>query len=244
MSPEKTPISRELSQLVEKQLRNWEIAQAQKSAVPVSEERPVADFIAISRAVGLPARKVATLLHDRLGWVLFDKQILQAMAGNDDYRRRLYNNLDGRDIGWLEGFMRGLTLGRLDKDDYFRRLTSTVLSIARQGHAIFVGRATHLFLPRDIGLRVRLTAPRAFCLESYARLKGLPVEKVAREVEQIEEERERFVRNHFHVGLADETVQDLVVNMERFSVEATVDLIMSALRARGVIAKRPPAPGG
>jgi len=233
MSSEKRPISRELSQLVEKQLRNWEIARTQKPQAPPRAKRPVADFITLSRSVGLQAYRVATMLHDKLGWPVFDKAILQAMAGDDEYRKRLYANMDGRDQGWLEGFVRGLTVGKYDKDDYFRRLTGTVLSIARQGHAIFVGRGTHLILPREVGLRTRLTAPREYCLESYAEQKKSPVEDVTREVKEIEEEREKFVQNHFHAGLTDQTQYDLIINMESFSTEEVVDMIMSALLIRG-----------
>jgi hypothetical protein len=32
---------------------------------------------------------------------------LAEMAGKDEYRRRLYANMDGRDLSWLEGFVRG-----------------------------------------------------------------------------------------------------------------------------------------
>ncbi len=235
MSFERKPIGHELSQLVEKQLRNWEIGLSQDRRPPEDAEHPVAAFVVLSRAVGLPAYQVATLLHERLDWPLFDKQILQAMAGDDDYRRRLYNNMDGRDLGWLEGFVRGLLQDKYGKDDYFRRLTSTVLSLARQGHAIFVGRGTQLILPEGVGFRVRLTATPAFCLDSYARQKQLTTEEAAREVKEIEEDRATYMWNHFKAKPGDPTKFDLSINMEGFSVEDTTELILSAMRIRGMV---------
>jgi cytidylate kinase len=239
MPPRKQPISSELAKVVEKQLRNWEIDRAQNRQIPIDAEKPVADYVTISRAVGLPAYKVATLLHEKLGWPLFDRDILQVMAGNDEYRRRLYANMDGRDLGWLEGFVRGLALSRYERDDYFRRLTQTVLSIARQGRAIFVGRGTSFILPSHVGLKVRLTAPKDYCLESFARQKNLKPDQAARQAAQIEEDRAKFIRKHFYAEWDDPTMYDLVANMAHFSIEETVDLILSALCIRGVISNGP-----
>jgi len=233
--------SSELAQLVERQMRNWELARAQQPAAAPDQPPPsVAAYIALSRAVGLPAFKVATWLSERLGWPIFDRDILQVMSGDDDYRRRLYAHMDGRDLGWLEGFVRGLTQSRYTRDDYFRRLSETVLSIARQGHAIFIGRGVAHILPRDTGLAVRLTAPREFCVESYASQKELTIDAATREVTAIEDERARFVKNHFHLDWENPTHYDLVINMERFPVEATGELILTAAKQKGLI----PQPSG
>lgn len=231
----KKTANHDLSKVVEKQLRNWEIERTQQRQAPRPEEKPVLDYVTISRSVGLEAYKIARTLHERLGWPLFDRELLQVMAGNDEYRRRLYANMDGRDQGWLEGFVRGLSLGRFDRDDYFRRLTETVLSIARQSRAIFVGRGTSFILPPDVGLRVRLTAPTDFCVASLARQKGLSPDEAARQVEEIGEERAKFIRKHFYGNWGDPTVYDLTINMARLSLDETAELILSALRIRGII---------
>ncbi len=242
MSPPGKWSSSELSQLVEKQMRNWELARAQCPAEPPTEaDRPVAAYVAISRAVGLPAFKVATFLHERLGWPIFDRDILQVMSGDDVYRRRLYAHMDGRDLGWLEGFVRGLTQSRYTRDDYFRRLSETVLSIARQGHAIFIGRGVSHILPRDTGLAVRLTAPREFCIESYARQKDLSIDAAVGEVAEIEDDRSRYIKNHFHIDWEEPTQYDLVINMEQFPVEATGELILTAACQRALIPPASPA---
>lgn len=237
MAPQKKTISSNLNSLIERQLRNWEIERAQHRPSPLAADRPVLDFVTISRAVGLQAYKVGSLLHERLGWPLFDREILHAMAGKDEYRRRLYANMDGRDLGWLEGFVRGLTLARYERDDYFRRLTEAVLSIARQSHAIFVGRGTNHILPRDVGLKVRLTAPKDFCIASLAEQKKLTLKEAAQQVESISEERSKFVQKHFYADWADPTGYDLTINMARFTQEETADLILSAMRIRGIITR-------
>ena len=224
-----------IDRIVERQMRNWELAQAQRGAVPLSGGRQVADFIAISRAVGLPGREVATLLNLKLGWPMFDREILQAMAGDDECRRQLYESMDERDLTWLESLVEGMSGSRGHRDDYFSRLSETILSLARKGNAIFLGRAADLILPRDVGLRVRIHARRDFCVASYARSKNVTPDRAAREIEEIEHERARFIRHHFGMEVNDPGRCDIFLNMERFTVQQAADVILSALRAKGTI---------
>ena len=69
---------------------------------------------------------------------------------------------------WIEQTMRSLARGDPVWGDDPRRLTETVLSMARLGHAIFLDPAADLILPGDVGLRVRIIAPIEICIENYA----------------------------------------------------------------------------
>lgn len=224
-----------LGRIVERQMRNWEISRQQVGDTACTTERPVQEFIAISRAVGLPGGEVAALLNLRLGWPTFDREILQAMAGSDELRRELYEALDERDLNWLETILQGMAFGPVRRDDYYQRLCESILGLARKGHAVFIGRAADLILPQGVGLRVRITATRDFCIRSYANERGLTYEKAVREVEEIEHERARFIRHHFHIEASEQSRHDLILNMERFTAHQVADVIMATLRARGVV---------
>ena len=224
-----------ISHIVEHQMRNWEIARNQHAKSPIGGDRQVAEFVSISRAVGLPGRNVATLLSEQLGWPMFDREILQSMAGDDDCRQKIYEALDERDLNWVESFLNGMRPGAESGEDYFRQLSHTVLSLARKGHTVILGRAADLILPQGTGLRVRITASREFCVKSYSQAKGLSLEKAAKDVEEIEHERARFVRRHFHIEVNDPSRNDLTFNMERFTAQQVADVILAALRTKGVI---------
>jgi cytidylate kinase len=227
--------SREIDAQIERQIRNWELARQQKQETAERITRPVEEFIAISRAAGLPADDVAHALHERLGWPVFDKEILQAMSGDDAYRKRLYATMDERDLTWLEECLRALGVDRYSaRNDYFHRLRETVLALARQSHAIFVGRAVDLILPGNVGMRVRLSASHDYCVRHYAARTGVSPIAAEQEVEELERERARFILNHFGVEATEPTRHDLILNMERFTVEQAVDVILAALRLRGV----------
>ncbi len=222
------------SNLVERQIRNWELTRAQRIEQAVPATRAVEDFVAISRAVGSGGAAAAHRLGQRLGWPVFDQEILHAMAGDDWVRERLYEHLDERDQGWLESMLRGILNGEFRREDYSHRLVEAVLAVARQGHAVFLGRAADLILPRERGLRVRIIAPDEPCVRGYAAQHGLKADDARRAIKRIEHERADFIRNHFGRDAADPTRYDLIVNTERLSVDQAVELIVAGLRVMGV----------
>ncbi|RMF79739.1 MAG: hypothetical protein D6744_08860, partial [Planctomycetota bacterium] len=97
-------ISIEIDRLIEKQIRNWEIARAQRRQTPTEDDsgQAVAPFVTISRMVGSGGTEIARRLGERLGWPVFDKDLLQKMAGDDRVRVRIYEAMDERDVGWID----------------------------------------------------------------------------------------------------------------------------------------------
>ena len=224
---------RGLERLVERQMRNWELARAQRLTVPKEQRADVEDFIAISRLVGAGGRELASRLGELLGWPVFDKELLGAMAGDDAMREHIYSSMDERDMSWSEETLRSIVQPEFVKNDYFHRLTQTVLSIARQGHAVFLGRAIDLILPQNRGLRVRLTAPTERRVKAYAAAGGLNDAEALQELTRIDHERAEFVRRHFQIDPVDATRADLTINLERLSVADAVELILLARERLG-----------
>lgn len=223
-----------VTRAVERQMRNWEIARAQRG--PAAAAKPsVHDFIALSRAVGAGGGAIAAALGERLGWPVFDQQILNVMAGDDESRQRVYASMDERDLTWCEEVLRSLMGHEFKRNDYFHCLSRTIVGLARQGPAVFLGRGADVILPRDKGLRVRLVAPMRMCVANYAARHNLPPEKAEAAVRENEKNRAEFVRHHFHIATDAPDRFDLVINLGTFSAEKTVELILAA---RGVMAAR------
>ncbi len=219
---------RGLEKVVERQMRNWELARTQRLAVPGQEHADVEDFVAISRQVGAGGAEVASQLGDVLGWPVFDKEILGVMAGDDAIRERIYRSMDERDVSWSEETLRSIVQPEFIKNDYFHRLTQTVLSIARQGHAVFLGRGIDLILPKRRGLRVRLTAPREQRVEVYSSERGVSPEQARAELARIDKDRMEFIRKHFTADPDDVDRWDLSISLERLTVVDAVGLILSS----------------
>lgn len=218
----------ETAKFVEKQMRNWELVRSQRPAGPAPPKSAVEDFVYLSAQAGAGVGEVADRLGQALGWPVFDKELLHAMAGDDAVRERLYKSMDERDVSWFEETLRSIFDQGFVKNDFFQRLSRTVLSIARQGHAVFVGRAAGFILPADVGLRVRLVAPLPVRVAHHAKVEGLGAEQARMDIEQRDRERAEFVRAHFRRNIEEVLQFDLVLNMAKFTSSRAAELILTA----------------
>ncbi len=229
----------EMERILERQLRQWEISRTQRAAESeADQQKRLWACLSISNAVGAGGSEIAEMLSHRLGWPLFGKSLLQAMAGDDEIRTRIYHSLDERSMGWFEEMLRSLLDKNFSRNDYFRKLNETVLCLAEEGHTIFLGRFTDLILPRDRGLRVKVVASLEYRVANFARHSGVSLEEARESVERIEAERADFIRRHFRVEPCDQARFDLMVNSEWFTTEQAVELILTAMRCRGLIVER------
>ncbi len=219
--------------LVERQMRNWELTRAQRPAEPEPPKRPeVEDFVCVSRMVGIDTVPLTAELGRRLGWPVFGREILEAMAGDDFVRRQIYASMDERDLGWTEEVVRSLLRQELGRNDYFHRLCETLLSLARQASSIFVGRGADLILPRKRGFCVRLVAASVVRIRAWAEAHGVTEVEAKKTLERIERERGEFFRHHFQRDAGGPTRHDLTINLDHFSLPQAVELILEGRRIR------------
>lgn len=215
-----------IDRLVERQMRNWEIGRSQRNRHETPHHSEVEDFVAISRDVGAGGSEVAAMLGDRLGWPVFDKEILCAMAGDDTLRRQIYESMDERDLDWFEEAARALAQPGFAKDDYFHNLTKTILSLACQARGVFLGRGADLVLPRNVGVRVRLVAPFEQRVRHVAERRSIDLDAARDEVARIDRERAEFIECHFRTRIDEPTRCDLMINRGRLSVQQATELIV------------------
>lgn len=219
---------RGLDRLVERQMRNWELARSQQRETSQPSAPRMPAFITISRTVAAGGEEIARRLAERLELPLFDRELLRFMAQDDDVRARIYASMDERDMGWFEEVFRSVAQTEFRKNDYLHRLSDVVLRLARQAPAIFLGRAADLILPRGHGLRVGLVAPLETRVRRYAEKAGITASEARESVERIDNERTAWVRRHFNVDLASPERHDLIINTDGFSAEHATDLIVQA----------------
>jgi hypothetical protein len=217
-----------LAGLVERQMRNWELARVQRPVEPTPNQTAVQDFLCISRMVGVHSEEIARRLGGQLDRPVFGREILEAMAGDDDILRRIYASMDQRHLAWWEESLRSLMQSQFVRNDYFRRLCETLLSLAHQAPSIFVGRGADLILPQQRGFRVRLIAPLESRTKQYAASHTLELAEARREIERIESQRADFFRHHFGVEATDPLRHDLTINLDRWSCGQAVELILQA----------------
>ena len=221
-----------LEAIVERQMRNWELG-ARQQPVPKERTRPhreIRPFVTISREVGGGGHTVAQKLGQRLGWNVYDREILDYMAQEDAVQRRLFALQDEYHEGFIESILIALTPEKpYQPQGYFHKLTRAIHAIARNENAIFVGRGAAFLLPAARGLRVRLVCPVEACVAHLAQLEQLSIEDAEKKVRERNKERDAYLRAHFgRDALADDNY-DLMLNTASLNTESVVAVIVEAL---------------
>ncbi len=229
---------RQVAHLVERRLRCWEIERGLHRVDTRLTANDVQPFIAISRMVGAGGMNLARALSRRLSWPYYDREILLIMASGDESAARLYDSIDEHDRNWLEFSFSALMVSR---NDYLQQLKRVVLELARRQSGIFLGRGADLILPRRAGLRVRLVADRKSCEHRYAERKKISLDQARLRVARIESDRASWIRHQLHHDPEDPGRYDLTLNTDYITLEESVELILSLMRARGLAGVERPA---
>jgi cytidylate kinase len=220
----------EFDRIIERQMRNWELARSQAAAPQAVTAEGFREFIAISRQKASGGLTLARALGDELGWQVFDTEIIDYMAGNNALQQRIYEMADEQGESYFETLLRGMDLdAHTPRYDYFRKLVRSIRVLARSTHAIFVGRGAHLVLPRRCGLLVRVIAPASRRIAQHAKETGCTLNEAAEVIRRTDQDRDGFIREHFNVNPQSPHLYDLVINFERLSMPAALRIVVAAL---------------
>jgi cytidylate kinase len=186
--------------------------------------------IAISRQAGSRGPDVAQAVGKRLGWLVYDNELLKEIAAKRGLHERLLAHLDEHSSNWVEQ-MAGIfsQSGSLDTV-YLKHLVELLIALSKVGHYVIVGRGAAQALPPETTLRVRLVAPRDWRVAQTEKRLGLSHKDAAHWVERTDAERDRFVKTNFHKDPDDPLGYDLILNTSRFSPEECAEVIAEAAR--------------
>lgn len=186
--------------------------------------------IALSRQVGARGTSVAREVGARLGWLVYDRELLEQIAREMDVRIQLVQSVDEKRVGMIKELIESLmALPRVSQDVYIRYLLDTIFSLGSHGECIIVGRGAAQVLPPTTTLRIRLVAALDDRITVMTKQLGACREETVRHIELADRERIRFVQEHFHKDPTDPLQYDLVLNSSRFSDGECADLIILAL---------------
>jgi cytidylate kinase len=186
--------------------------------------------IAISRQTGTHGGTIAHEVGRRLGWPVYDRELLQRIADDMGIHRDLLESVDERLESWLsESFWRLFSVPDVRETIYFRRLIETLFSLASHGQCVIVGRGAASVLPSATTLRVRIVAPLEQRIDSVQRENSITRKEAAKRVETTDAERRRFLTTHFGGNPTAPANYDLVLNAGRYSTKECADMIVDAL---------------
>jgi len=196
------------------------------------EDHAPAFTIAISRETAVDAGAVAQALARRLGWKVWDHELLVLIAHQLHTKASDLVPVDETHINWLQESIECLLdMHTVSQVAYVHQLVKTLDALAALGNSVVVGRGAAHILPAETTLRVRLIAPREERIEYQARLTDGNRHAAQRYIDHTDRQRRRFVQEHFHKDPDDPANYDLVLNMARLPIDDCAAQIIDALRA-------------
>ena len=184
-------------------------------------------WITVSRKMGTHGSDIARRAASELGYRFYDTEAINQMAQElgvlDSVRQ-----VDGRTPPLLQ---------RIFSERpaiYLERLYSVIYELAKKGDAVFLGRGSHLLL-RDFSctLHVWVTASPEGRIRTLLD-QGFTRESAARAIKRSDDERSAILKFAFGVDWEDPTRYDLVLNMDKLSVDLAVSTVLHMVRSPAV----------
>lgn len=214
-------------------IREWDERRL-KWKIKTSEMGAIPPTLCFSRKIGVGAVEIADLLAERTGYRVLDRGVLEHIAREAKLSEKTVALFDERYPGKLKEFV-ALAFGEKSfiQCDYTRLLSSIVLAIAGLAPTIFVGRGTHLLLPRDRVLAVRFVASREYRVQRLVEILNAKREEVEAKLDQLDREQRGFFKKAFGKGDAPAVEFDMVLNTEHLSKpEWSIELVALAFKQK------------
>jgi Cytidylate kinase-like family len=189
--------------------------------------------IALSREAGARGGAIGRRIGQKLGWQVFDQELLEYMAQDGVVRQGVLDNLKPAAAVWAEERLQQLLREQnLSQNPAILTLARVVLALGAQGEAVMIGRGSGFILPRASTLHVRLTAPLEERIAYMSQWQRLPVGEAAEMVRVRDERRVEFLQTHFHRHGGDVHQYDMLLNTLMLGEDVCAELIVTAARAR------------
>jgi hypothetical protein len=227
------PRSRELSEAAERQMRTWALRmesqqRLEEEAAKATPQQLIHPYVAISRETGLDAGEIAETVGSKIGWKVFDRELLDYMVEHYHWSRVALDHVDERTASWFhETFGKWLDKQLVTQAEFVHRLGKIVLLAAQHESMVFVGRGVHFILPRELGFAVRVIAPNKQRMRRIMERLQCSRRDAARFIDETDKGRAEFVHRYFHRDVTDPHLYDLVVNLEHMSRQSAIELIVS-----------------
>jgi cytidylate kinase len=186
--------------------------------------------VAISREAGAGGSEIGRAVGQRLGWTVYDANLLDQIAERFHVSRMMLDVVDETHSNWVYDVL-GTWMDRqiVPHEKYVVFLERAILEASKRGSAVFIGRAAQFLLPRLHLLAVRIVASESYRVRKIMERKSINEIAARRWVHDMDKGRREFVLRFFHHDVADPHHYDLVINVERCGPEDAVQRIVAAL---------------
>jgi cytidylate kinase len=240
----------------------WLFGAGEEPQEPQPPAIPVARFqnICISREAGAGAGALARLLGQRLGWKVYDHELIEAIAHRMGQPIDEIQALDELAPSMVQDWLLPLREEYYaPQEAYLDHLAKLIEAIGRAGESILVGRGAGFMLPRETTLSLRVIAPLKVRAIRLAERMGVSVRTARRAARDLDRRRAQFDRTMHRANSNDPHNFDLVLDTNSLGLTIATEIIVRAVQVgrpadattssvlrthsdRGIVKPEPPVP--
>ncbi len=225
--------SRKAAQIIEEQILDWKHRHTiTSSRAPKKHVYPV---ITISREFGARGAAFAAHLARKIGYKVWDKDLLQAITKEVGAGLKMVESVDERRRQTLEDTVTGFFHNLPTNVSYLRSLIRVISTIEDFGNSIIVGRGANYICKNPKALHVRIVSPLKSRMEDYARRENISITEAKRLIEEKDGERMEFINLNFHKNMNEASDYDLVINAKSFNMDEMAGLVIDAYEKKARI---------
>ena len=189
--------------------------------------------ILISRERQSAAEEMAERLSERLGWPLYDKNIILEIAKEMKEDPKKVEFLDERYQAKFWEYVEAFSVSsKVLQEEYILYLKRFLRMLGRMGNCVIVGRGANFVIPPSKALRIRCVGSPPGWREILKRYYGLKDEEVERKVKEWNEEQRRFIEKFFGADINDPHHYDLILNLDYYPLERAIRVVLEAYREK------------
>ena len=222
-----------IHELVEQQVKRWLAEQEKRGAQPGLTHDLPPPVITISREAGANGTALGRLVAAKLGFHLWDQELVQRVAEQNGASEALFAAVDEHARNAIQDLLAGILIGDAGtQTEYLASLLRVIHAVANKGSAVIVGRGAQFVIDPERTLRVRVVGPIESRTREVATARNISEREARGEVERIDRERLGFTRHHFQRDAADPSAYDLLVNTVAIPPSRAADVVVAAYHAK------------
>ena len=184
-------------------------------------------FITFSRKVGANGTAIAKQVADKMGYKFYNTEAIENVAREMGFLENV-KEIDEKAPALFQRLFSHRPTIDLD------RLNSVVYELAKQGDAVFLGRGAQILLKSfHCALQIRVTASIEKRVQTLME-RGFQQEAALKAIELSDHERSAFIKFAFGVDWENAELYDMVLNMDKLSLQLGVDTICTLAKSEEI----------
>ncbi len=198
--------------------------------------------ITISREFGCEgyplAHKLAELLSKQGNeWNIYNRDVFDQISDSAELTEKLLEEIKAERRNQLQQYLDQMFAHTPTELVRFKKLAQNIRAVTTKGHAIVVGAGGAIIGQDDKNqFHVRLIASMDFKISRLRPLvHDLSTTELIETIDHTNSKRVEFIREFTNRDIKEEKYYDMVINNDRFSVEEMAELIIAAMKIRGLV---------